>query len=242
MQVAAFVIRLSQKLHTVITYREVYIACILVVNAPFPEILLGAIEDPANARSRRTRARLLTATRAIIEDAGFESLTMTEVARRAGVTRRAVYLHFPTRTDLVNALFDHVAAAEQLEDSTRSVWEAADGAAALDEWARHLARYHPRLIPLARAIDQVYRTDPDADRHRERVVQAQRSNCERLVSRLEAEGRLAPPWSAETATDMLWALISTDVIEKLIVERGWSPERFAEHYGALLRTTFVRER
>jgi AcrR family transcriptional regulator len=202
---------------------------------------VGPIDDPSNIRSRRTRAGLLAAARAIIEESGFELLTMAEVARRAGVSRRAVYLHFPSRTDLVSALFDHVAATERLEDSTRPVWDAADGAAALDEWAKHLGRYHPRLIPLARAMDLVYRTDPDAGRHRERVFRAQRANCERLVERLEAEGRLASPWTAESAVDMLWALISTDMIERLLVDRAWSPERFAKYFGALLRATFVRD-
>jgi hypothetical protein len=89
-------------------------------------------------------------------------------------------------------------------------------------------------------MDQVHRTDPDASRHRERVVRAQRANCERLAARLESEGRLAHPWTVESATDMLWALISTDMIERLVVEREWAPDRFAEHFGALLRATFAR--
>lgn len=202
---------------------------------------MGTIDDPSNARSRRTRAALLSAAREIIEASGFEGLTMAEVARRAGVSRRGAYLHFPSRAELVNGLFDHVAATENLADSTRSVWEAPDGASALEEWAKHLGRYHPRLIPLSRAMDQVYRTDPDAGRHRERVVRAQRANCERLVARLQAEGRLAAPWTTESATDMLWALISTDMIEKLVVDREWSARRFATHFGALLRATFTRE-
>lgn len=139
----------------------------------------------------------------------------------------------------MNGLFDHVAATESLGDSLQPVWEAPDGAAALQEWAWHLARYHPRLIPLSRAMELVHRTDPDAGRHRERVVQAQRANCERLAGRLESEGRLSPPWTVESAGDMLWALVSTDIIERLMVELEWSMERFAKHFGALLRATFV---
>lgn len=202
---------------------------------------MTAIEDPANARSRRTRAALLAAAREIIEESGFEVLTMGEVAGRAGVSRRGAYLHFRSRTDLMNALFDYIAEAEGLADSTWPVWEAPDGAAALEEWARHLARYHPRLIPVIRAMDRVRRTDEDARHHRERVVEAQMQNCRRLVTRLVDEGRLAEPWTVDSATDMLWALISTDMIEGLLVDREWTPERFSEHFAALLRSTFVRK-
>jgi AcrR family transcriptional regulator len=199
----------------------------------------GAIDDPSNARSRRTRAALLDATRAILEDDGFEALTMAAVAARAGVSRRAVYLHFPSRAALVDALFQHIAEREGLGESTRRVWDAPDATAALDEWARHLATYHARLLPVSRAIDRVRRVDADAAHHRQRVVREQLANCRRLAARLAEEGRLAPPWTVESATDMLWALISTDLIEGLLVDRRWSRSRLADHLSVLLRATFV---
>jgi AcrR family transcriptional regulator len=202
---------------------------------------MSVIDNPSNARSRRTRAALLDAARGLLEDVGFEALTMAAVAARAGVTRRAVYLHFASRTDLVDALFDHLATAEGLEDSTWPVWAAPDAAAALDEWARHVARYHPRLLAVTRAVERVQRADPDAARHRAHVMQAQLDNCRRLAAWLAREGRLAPPWTVETATDMLWALISSDLVEGLLVERDWPTERFAAHLALLLRSTFARD-
>src|SRR4051812_19182540 len=93
------------------------------------------IAEPTNARSRRTRTALLAAAHAILEEQGFEALTMTAVADRAGVTRRAVYMHFPRRAELVGAIFDHVAEAEGLAESLERVWAAPDAVSALDEWA-----------------------------------------------------------------------------------------------------------
>jgi AcrR family transcriptional regulator len=129
-----------------------------------------AITEPTNARSRRTRAALLAAARAILEHDGFEALTMTAVADRAGVTRRAAYMHFPSRTELVAALFDHVADTAGLAESLSAVWQAPDAAATLDAWAAHLARYHPRLLAIDRALQRVWHDDPDAAGHRDRVV------------------------------------------------------------------------
>ena len=192
-----------------------------------------------NARSRRTREGLLSAARSILERDGFEALTMAAVADRAGVTRRAVYMHFDSRSELVQALFDHMAATEGLDESLRAVWDAPDGATALDEWAAHLARYHPRLLAVDRALRRVWQTDPDAAAHRRRVVSEQLAGCRRLASRLAGEGRLAPPWTVASAADMLFGLISSDMIEALLVDRRWSKRRLAEHLALLLRSTFL---
>jgi AcrR family transcriptional regulator len=200
------------------------------------------IDTPVNARSRRTRATLLSATRAILEEDGFEGLTMAAVADRAGVTRRAVYLHFGSRAELVEGLFDHVAAEEGLQESVGRVWDAPDAAAALDEWARHLARYHTRVLPVDRAVERVRRDDDDAARHRERVVRAKLANCRRLAERLADERMLASSWTVSTATDVLFALTSSDVVEGLTVDRRWSRQKLADHLGLLLRSTFVKAR
>jgi AcrR family transcriptional regulator len=204
-------------------------------------LTLDAINEPTNARSRRTRAALLTSAREILETRGFEALTMTAVAERAGVTRRAAYLHFVTRAELIGALFDFVADTEGLEESLRRVWEAPDAASALDEWAAHLARYHVRLLAVDRAVERVRHVDADAAAHRKRVVAEKLSNCRRLVSRLEQEGQLARSWTVETASDMLFSLISSDMIEALTLDRRWSRRRLADHLALLFRSAFVAD-
>jgi AcrR family transcriptional regulator len=163
---------------------------------------------------------------------------MARVAERAGVTRPAAYLHFSSRTSLVSALFDYIAASEGLADSTARVFAAPDAASALDEWARHLARYHPRLIAVNRAL-QCVPDDPDAAAHRRRVVAAQLANCRRLAAWLADDGVLHPGWTVATAADMLWALISTDTIDGLLSERRWSRRKLADHLSLLFRSTFT---
>jgi AcrR family transcriptional regulator len=193
-------------------------------------------------RSATTRAALLDATREILETDGFDDLTMTAVAARAGVTRRAVYMHFPSRAELVDGLFQHVAETEGLAASVQRVWDAPDAVSALDVWARHLADYHPRLIAVTRAIERVVERDADAARHRQKVVRAQRASCRRLATWLERDDRLASPWTVDTAADMLWALISTDMIEALLVHRRWSRTRLGDHLSLLFRSTFTTTR
>src|SRR5690348_13661259 len=116
-----------------------------------------------NARSRRTRLALLAAARALVEEEGLPALTMASVAEQVGVTRRSVYLHFATRIELIAALYEYVNEAAELAASLEKVWQAPDAAAAVDEWAQHLARCHTQLIPFGRAFQRVRGTDPDAE-------------------------------------------------------------------------------
>lgn len=200
---------------------------------------MPTIDEPSNARSRRTRAALLDAARAILERESYDALTMSAIAERAGVTRRAVYLHFDSRADLLGQLFDHIAATHDLHASVAPVWEAPDALTALDRWARHLAAYHPRLLAVDRAIREAEDRDADAARHRRRINAAQRQSCERLATRLAQEDQLAPRWDPESAGDMLFALVSTDLIERLLRTCGWNETQLAHGLSRLFRSGLV---
>jgi AcrR family transcriptional regulator len=192
-----------------------------------------------NARSRRTRLALLAAARVLVESEGLPALTMASVAEHAGVTRRSVYLHFATRTELITALYEYVNETAGLAASLESVWQAPDAPAALHEWAQHLARCHTQLIPFGRAFQRVRGADPDAEHYWDLVMRQWRGSCRRLAEWLAAQARLAAPWTVPTATDMLWALMSFDVLEALVVDRRWSRKRLARRLSALLQSTFV---
>jgi AcrR family transcriptional regulator len=199
-----------------------------------------SIDQPRNARSRRTCEALLSAARGLIEEQGYGALTMAAVAERAGVSRRAVYLHFSSRGELLSALLLHLGETEDLGDSLQRVWDASDAEAAVREWVRHLARAHPRIMPIAIATEQVRRTDADAAGVRDEIVARWRMGCRRLVTWLADEGRLAEGWTIETAADMFWALMSWDVIEGLLEDCHWTQEDYGQHMERLLLATFVR--
>lgn len=201
---------------------------------------MTTIGEPTNARSRRTHSALLDATRTILENQGFDALTMSAVADLADVSRGAVYLHFASRADLIAHLFDHIAETEDLTGTTERIWEATDALGALDRWAHHLASYHPRVMAVDRAVQRMERTDPDVSRHRARVDEAQRRTCDRLASWLADDGVLHPQWTVETASDLLFGLIATDLIERLLIGCSWDTDRLRDALALLFRNTLTR--
>ena len=65
--------------------------------------------DSKRADASRNASRLLAAARALVAESGNE-VALDEVARRAGVGNATLYRHFPTRADLLAAVYaDEVA-------------------------------------------------------------------------------------------------------------------------------------
>jgi AcrR family transcriptional regulator len=196
--------------------------------------------EPTNARSRRTRAALLDAARALLEREGPEALTMGRLAERAGVSRRAVYLHVDSRVDLLLALFDHVSEVEGLVASLRRVDDAPDAAAALTAWATHVATFHPRVLAVDTALRRVRDTDPDAAAHVARVDDHQLAACRRVADRLAADGVLAEGWPAPRAAELLWSLLAPDHLARLLHDRGWTASEYADRLATVLHATLLR--
>lgn len=197
------------------------------------------IDQPATARSRRSRQALLEAGRTILQEEGFAGLTMQAVADRAGLSRRGAYLHFASVAALVAELFDHIAEVEGLGQSMETIWQAPDAAAGLQAWAHHLADYHPRVMAVDRALQQVEDHHPAAADHRTRVSHTQEQICHRVAQWLAKEGRLAEGWTVATATDLLYGLISTDLINRLLHHRSWPQDQLAHRLAVMLHSTLV---
>ncbi|NEA23045.1 TetR/AcrR family transcriptional regulator [Actinomadura bangladeshensis] len=198
-----------------------------------------SIEEPRNARSRRSRLALLRAARELVEEHGMAATTMAAVAERAGVSRRAVYLHFASRADLISELFGYVNAVEDLEGRFAPIEEAPDAVTALEVFARRHAAVMPRVLAVSRAVEREAGSDPDAARHWAAALRRRQEANRALVRRLDEEGVLAPGWTVDTAADMLLALVSNGVSATLLDEREWTPEQIGEHLALLLRSTFT---
>ncbi|MGO8693343.1 MAG: TetR/AcrR family transcriptional regulator [Rectinemataceae bacterium] len=66
---------------------------------------MSAVESRVERKRQETRQRLLAAARELfVVEGGFEKATIRDIAQRADVSVGAVYLHFKTKVDIVDAL------------------------------------------------------------------------------------------------------------------------------------------
>ena len=158
-----------------------------------------------------TRSRILAAALACAADARADC-TMGEVAAKAGLSRQAVYLHFPNRAALLAALSEWLAGA-----AVRAPADAPSARATLTAMVAWLADEHPRAWPLVRRLGE---NPADASR----LVA-----CRALAERFRAEGALSPHLSPAAAADLLFTLTSLAVWAELVMGRSWTTERYRGH-------------
>jgi AcrR family transcriptional regulator len=182
-----------------------------------------------------TRIRIMKATRELIEQSEGELVRLQDIAQAAGVSRQAIYLHFGSRVGLLVATVQYVDQSAGFFERTAPIRRAENGLQALELFVVFWADYISRIHRLAKALLAARDTDPAAAAAWSDRMDGLRNVCRHLVERLETEGHLLPVWSIDTAADTLWALISIQLWEQLVVDRGWSKSQYTEHLTFILR-------
>ena len=174
-----------------------------------------------------SRTRILDTAREITEEQGAIP-AMAALARAVGISRQALYFHFPDRTQLVLALVAHANEQEQLETGFAAVTQAPDAAAAIRAWASLQAERRPRLAPAARALANTRHADPSAAAAWAERADNRMRTATSLIERLRAEGRLHPSWTTAEAAALLWELNSFHVWDDLVNTAQITPGRYVE--------------
>ena len=76
---------------------------------------------PTRAASARLADRLVEAAAQVFLDRGFDGATMDAIARAAGVTRRTLYAHYPTKEAVFSAAVRHALSHQQEPPAEPSV-------------------------------------------------------------------------------------------------------------------------
>ena len=164
---------------------------------------------------------------------------MGAIAQEAGVTRQLLYLHFANRAQLLLEVSRVADAAARTPARQARIDEAEDALTALREAVALQGHIKPRIYAVARAVDRLRDTDPDADavwRERER---SRLDRCRSVVRRLETEGLLREEWTARRGGELLWSVTSLRAWEELVVDAGWSTRAWVAHTTDLVERTLV---
>lgn len=185
-----------------------------------------------------TREKILKAALNLLENGG--RLRMSDIARAAGISRQALYLHFTSRTEL---LVETTKYQDRLHDSDgrlEASRTAGSGVERLDAFVQAWTAYLPRIRNAARTLLVLAETDAEARAAWRERMQDMREGCEAAVLALARDGDLAVGLTPEQATDMLWTLLSYRTWEHFRDECGWSETECAAGILDMARRMLVR--
>ncbi len=183
---------------------------------------------------RPARIAILDAARRLFEDKDFISVTLEEVARAAGVSRQAVYLNFGSRAGLLVALVGYIDEVEGLQAQIAKVLDSPTAVSALEALVDFRARYTPSIYRLATHVDAARRFDADAEASWQDRMKHRYAHSRAVAHRMAVEGVLAAGWTEAAAADLIWSMTSIRTYEDLVIDRGWSVNRYRQRLKAIL--------
>ena len=188
-----------------------------------------------SSENSETRDRILDAAWTLLEEKAGSGVRMSDIARQAGISRQAVYLHFPTRAELLVAVTRHIDRVKDTDKRLEASRNAAGGLERLDAFIDAWGNYIPEIHGVARALIAMKDTDEAAAAAWDDRMQAVRHGCEAAVQALDEDGLLRPENSLRQSIDILWTLLSVANWEQLTGACGWTQAQYIDAMKSLAR-------
>jgi AcrR family transcriptional regulator len=201
---------------------------------------LAADYPRRRARARVTRARMLDAARDLFIENGYVATSVGSIAERADVAPETIYSTFGTKRALLAEVVDVTVAGDVDAPPVMEQAWVAELRAEPDTRRRLaiLASNGAALLARRAAIDHVVAaaaaSDPEIATLRD-TGKAQRLAGQRELLRIVARSTgLREGLDLDVAADTLYAIGSPETYHLLVVERGWTTDRFASWYADTL--------
>ena len=186
-----------------------------------------------------TRTRILEATARILKQQGGRGVRMGDIAKETGISRQAVYLHFPSRTDLLIETTKYTGDLLNVEERLAPSRAAATGLTRLRLYIECWGHFLPEIYPVAQALMMAQDTDEAAAAAWQDRMVAMKDGCRAAIEALQADGQLADGWTRPKAIDALWTMLLVPNWENLTMECGWSRREYIRRMQLIAERTFV---
>lgn len=195
--------------------------------------------DTMSSTNVETRTKILEASISLLKAKGGQGVRMGDIAKAAGISRQAVYLHFTSRSHLLVATTRHMDDLLNLERRLARSRKAESGIERLDAYIEFWGSYVPEIYSVAKALLLAQDSDEAAASAWHERMLAMRDGCRAAIEALKADGVLADEWNVKRATDLLWTMLSVRNWEQLTQECGWSRRQYIRWLQILARRSFV---
>ena len=197
------------------------------------------------AQARQTRRAIIGSAHTLFLADGYAATTMPAVAAHAGVAVQTVYKAFGNKPQLAKAVFDTAIAGD---DDERAVVERAalsavraepDPRRKLQLYGQFLADVAPRHVPVQLVIRDAAANDPDARTLWHQLQTERLTGMTAFATALHEDGSLRSDVTVDQARDTLWIYNSAEIYQLIVIERGWTPDRYGTWIAAALTAALL---
>lgn len=166
-------------------------------------------------------------------------MRMSDIAKDTGISRQALYLHFPNRADLLVATTKYLDEVKNVDQRLAKSRAAETGQDRLDYFIEAWGNYIPEIYGMAKALFAMMDTDAEAKAAWDGRMAAVRHGCEAAITALIKDKQLTPDLKKKQAVDLLWTLLSVRNWEQLTIHCGWTQKDYIRHTKVVARKVLV---
>ena len=195
---------------------------------------------PGQARTRRTRAAVVGAARTLFLERGYGGTTIEAISESSDTPQATVYRLFSSKLGILKAVLDvsitgdDRAVAMLDRPQVRALLSDPDPRNQLNGFAAMLGDLMARTAPVHRILTDAARSDQEAASLLAEVARQRHEGQQRIARSLARSGSLRPGLRERDAADIIHALASPEVYGLLVLDRGWSAERYRTWLTGLL--------
>ena len=192
------------------------------------------------ARTRRTRAAVIDAARTLFLERGYGATTIEAISERADTPQATVYRLFASKLGILKAVLDvsiagddeAVAIADRPQ--VRTFLSESEPANKLAGFAALLRDLMARTAPVHRIVADAARSDEGAAALLAEIARQRHEGQQQIARFLARSKALRPGLRERDAADIVHALASPEVYGLLVLDRGWTGERYEEWLRTIL--------
>jgi AcrR family transcriptional regulator len=203
---------------------------------------VGSGGGPAlQARTRRTRAAVVDAARELFTEHGYAATTIEAISDRADTPQATTYRLFGSKLGILKAVLDvsiagddeAVAVADR--PAVRAMLGSRDPHELLEGFTAMLRDLLGRAAPMHRVLVEAARADAGAASLLDEITRQRQQGQHRVARSLARSSALRAGLRERDAADIIHALASPELYGLLVLDRGWTGERYERWLTALLR-------
>ena len=195
-------------------------------------------------QARQTRLAVLRAAHDLFVEQGYGRTTIADIARAAGVSAETIYATFKNKANLLHRVWDMTIGGDDAEvvfherPEIQAIRAEPDLAQAVVLHARMSTAAARRMAPFLLALT-VRRGDGAGRRRDARRGRPPAPGRDGRDGR-EAAGTGQLAVTEEQCRDLVWAMTDGVLWHRLVVERGWTDEQYADWLGRMWVAALVR--
>jgi AcrR family transcriptional regulator len=194
-----------------------------------------------SSSNNETRRKILTACWKLMVSNIGQGVRMSDIAKAAGISRQALYLHFKTRSELMIATTQFMDEELDVGKRLKAYRNATDPVERIKAYVAAWAGHMTDIQGMARALLALSPTDEEAKEAWNERMDAIHAQCKLMTQDLSRAGRLKPPLSSKKAADLFAVAISFENWDRLRRHYGWGQKAYIDHTTAMILAALVKD-